>query len=303
MTKSMQVVLISALVGVLAAGFFFIEAYTPDVTEINTGGESLTIESGARFYVTTALKVKTLDGQSIKWKPKFTANAISVLLPPGSHTFTLDFETSEGDTKWSAKDLKIDADFMSGKYYRFNYSLDTETKNITYSIRESDPVVYKSGFDPHYGTLIIAVIAFCVTIVSFLWNKYRPKIKILQPFDGTSNKENAANLMIRACYQVKEYNGHKVKWSSTVARAASILLPPGKCFIVFDYSEEEGGTTHTAANHNANGSLEAGKTYLIKSDRYNSNGGTTMATHIVECNGEELKTYLSGSYSPVTKRR
>jgi hypothetical protein len=162
-----NVITISVLAGVLAVGYFFIDAFTPDVTEINAGGvKSLTIENGARFYVTNALKVKTLDGLSVKWRPNFTGNAISVLLPPGSHAFTLDFETSDGDTKWSAKDLKIDADFKSGEYYRFNYSLEKETKKISYSIKETEPVVYKSGkFDPKYGILIITAIAFVIAVI------------------------------------------------------------------------------------------------------------------------------------------
>jgi hypothetical protein len=160
-----NVINISVLLGVLAVGYFFIDAFTPDVTEITQGG-NLTVENSARFYVTNALKVKTLDSLSVKWSPNLTANAISVLLPPGSHTFILDFSTKDGDTTWSAKDLKIDADFKSGKYYRFNSSLDKETKNISYSIKETDPVVYNSGkFDPKSVWLIIAAIPFVVAAI------------------------------------------------------------------------------------------------------------------------------------------
>jgi hypothetical protein len=152
-------------VGILAVGYFFIDSFTPDVTEINTA-ESLAIENGARFYVTSSLKVKSMDEQSVKWKPKFTANAILVLFPPSTHTFTLDFKTSGGNTNWSAKDLKIGADFKSGKYYRFDYTLDKETKKISYSIKEADPVIYKSGdFDPRYGSLIIGAIAFVIAVI------------------------------------------------------------------------------------------------------------------------------------------
>jgi tetratricopeptide (TPR) repeat protein len=156
-----NVITISVLIGVAAVGLFFVDAFTPPVTEITTGGESLTRETGARFYVPDALKVKNLDGKSVKWSSKLTANAISVLLPPGFHTFALDFESSDGDTKWSAKDLQIGTDFEAGKYYRFNHTLDKETKKISYSIRESDPVVYKTGFDPEYGSLIASGNSVC----------------------------------------------------------------------------------------------------------------------------------------------
>jgi Tfp pilus assembly protein PilF len=150
---------------ILAVGYFFIDAFTPDVTEINTA-ESLAIENVARFYVSDSLKVRDMDGRSVEWKPKFTANAILVLLSPGTHTFTLDFETSDGDIKWSAKDLKIATDFQTGKYYRFNYSLDKETRKISYAIKETDPVVYKSGkFDPGYGSLAIGAIAFVILVI------------------------------------------------------------------------------------------------------------------------------------------
>jgi hypothetical protein len=153
-------------------------------------------------------------------------------------------------------------------------------------------------WDEWGGRILFLGGIFCVIIGLILWNKFRPKTKILQPFDGRSTKESAANLLIRACYKVKEYNGYKVNWSSTIASTASILLPPGKCSIVFDYSEKEGDTTHTATNHNANGNLEVGKTYLIKSIRYKHNG-STMVTRIVECKTEDMKSYLSGIYSPV----
>jgi tetratricopeptide (TPR) repeat protein len=159
-----NVIFISTLVGVLLVGYFFIDAFTPDITVINSLG-SVTIENGASLYVPKEFKVKTMDEYPVKWKHKFTADAISVLLSPGPHTFTLDFSSSDGDTDISAKDLKIGVDFNSGKYYRLNYSLDKKTNMISYSIGETNPVVYKSGFDPRYWSLIVAAIAFVVAII------------------------------------------------------------------------------------------------------------------------------------------
>jgi tetratricopeptide (TPR) repeat protein len=161
-----NIIFLAAAVSVLAVAYFFIDAFTPNITEIDTVG-SLGIENSARFYVTGSLKVKSMDGLSVEWKPKFTADAILVLLPPGAHAFTLDFEASDGDTKWSAKDLKTEREFNSGKYYRFNYTLDKETNRISYSINETDPVVYKSeGFDPtRYGSLIAAAIAVAIAVI------------------------------------------------------------------------------------------------------------------------------------------
>jgi hypothetical protein len=157
-----KVFLIAVVVGICSLGDFFIDAFTPDITEINTGGESLTVENGAGFYVPKALKIKTMDGQTVKWKPKLTADGVSVLLVPGDHAFTLDFKMSDGEYKWSAKDLKISDEFEPGKYYRFDHTLDKETKMISYSIKESEPEVYESGFDPVYSKLIIALIGLGV---------------------------------------------------------------------------------------------------------------------------------------------
>jgi hypothetical protein len=176
---------------------------------------------------------------------------------------------------------------------------------VGFGVRKLSGFRFWEGY-PYMSGLVVLILFFTVpafvgVLCFFLWDKFRPKIKILPVFDGRYNKDNAATLMIRACYQVKQYNGYNVKWSSTIARTASILLPPGKCSIVFDYREKEVDTTHTANNHSANGNLEAGKTYLIKSVRYNHNG-STMVTRITDCNGEELKSYLSGFYSPVTTK-
>jgi hypothetical protein len=159
---------ICVLLFLLLAGWFFIDAFIPDITEINEGGASLTKEDSARFYVSGGpLQVKSLDGQSVKWKRKFATKLIAVLLPPGGHTFTMDFRESKGGFDYSAKDLKISADFAPGKYYQFDYSLDEKTSNISYSIKEAEPVAFKTGFNPDRGFLVIVVIAFAGLILFY----------------------------------------------------------------------------------------------------------------------------------------
>lgn len=151
----------------ISIGWFFIDAFTPDVTEINGGRAALTQEEGAQFYVPRSLKVKSMDGHSVRWRPRLAAKAITVLLPAVPHTFTLDFYESSGNTNYSAKDLKISADFASGKYYRFNYSMDTKTSKISYSIKEAEPVVFKTDFDPPLLFLVLAIIALVVAVIVY----------------------------------------------------------------------------------------------------------------------------------------
>jgi hypothetical protein len=147
-------------------GWGFIDAFTPNVTEINGGQTSLTKEDGAEFYVPKSLTVKSMDGNSVKWKRKLTANAFAVLLPPGGHTFILDFKESKGDYNYSAKDLKISADFAPGKYYRFDFSLDEKTSKISYSIKEAEPVAFKTGFQPNFFFYLFVIAGIVLVIIS-----------------------------------------------------------------------------------------------------------------------------------------
>jgi hypothetical protein len=133
------------------------------------GGASLTKEDGAQFYVLGSLiTVKSLDGNSVKWKRKLTANAFAVLLPPGGHTFILDFKQSKGDYNYSAKDLKISADFAPGKYYRFDYSLDEKTSMISYSIKEAEPVAFKTGFEPNFLFYLFVIVVIVLGVAGLI---------------------------------------------------------------------------------------------------------------------------------------
>jgi hypothetical protein len=134
-------------------------------------------------------------------------------------------------------------------------------------------------------------------LICFIWIKFRPKTKILPPLYASSNKNNSANLIFRQHYKIKTVNGLNVNWSSFVALSASVLLPPGKCSIIFDYKEEksEGEGTHswTGNNLSADGIIEAGKTYLLKSKIVKENNANIIYTNIEECKGAELKEYLN----------
>jgi hypothetical protein len=159
--------LVCVVLVLFAGGWFFIDAFIPNVTEINGGETSLTKEDSAQFYVPSSLTVKSMDGRSVTWTRRLTAKAIAVLLPAGAHTFTLDYKESTGTINYSAKDLKISADFAPGKYYRFNHTLDMATSKISYSIQEGEPVMFKTGFDPPLLPLPVMVIAFVIAVIIY----------------------------------------------------------------------------------------------------------------------------------------
>jgi len=158
-----NIIFLSLLAVILAIGYFFIDSFTPSVTEIKDT-ESLTIQNSARLYVPKEFTVKTLNGQDKKWKPKFTANSILVLLSPNTYTLTMDFKTKKGENTLTAKGLSISANLSSGRFYRLNYTLDKDNR-ISYSIIETEPLTYKTGFDPSYGSLIVAAIALLIAII------------------------------------------------------------------------------------------------------------------------------------------
>lgn len=137
------------------------------------------------------------------------------------------------------------------------------------------------------GRLTLLGIIIGVILIALIWNKIRPKVKILKPLNDSLNKNNAANMIFRGYYKIKKINNAEVKWSAAIAKAASVLLPPGYCSVIFDYYEENvaKGKGFTAA-----GNLEAGKTYLLKSVLKKDN---TLTTNITECRGDDLKKYLA----------
>jgi len=124
-----------------------------------------------------------------------------------------------------------------------------------------------------------------------IWLKIQPKLKVLKPFNAGLNKNNSANLIFDRHYKIKNYNGTKVRWFTIFAKAVSILLPQGECYLTFDFAENDGQTKHTAHNHDTKNNIEAGKTYFLKSYRNNLSGNPILATYIVEGEDNDKKDY------------
>ncbi|GMO28770.1 MAG: hypothetical protein Ta2B_09700 [Termitinemataceae bacterium] len=138
------------------------------------------------------------------------------------------------------------------------------------------------------GRLTLLGIFGGVVIIILIWDKARPKVKILKPLDGSLNNQDAANVIFRGYYKIKKINNTEVKWSAVLAKAASILLTPGNYIFVFDYAEEK---VAKGKGFTAQGNLEAGKTYLLKSILNKTDN--TMSTDFIQCQGDDLKKYLA----------
>jgi len=134
-----------------------------------------------------------------------------------------------------------------------------------------------------WGVRINGIIFILVMIILFVLWLYRPKTKIIKPLNKSLNKANAAKLIFSQHYKIKKFNGIDVNWAVNIALSASILLPPGNCSLFFNYKEKKNKREGTA-----NGIIEAGKTYLLKSTVL----PISIVTNIVESNEDELKKYL-----------
>jgi len=146
--------------------------------------------------------------------------------------------------------------------------------------------------------VIILLIAFIIVgaiILVLFWlapELLRPKFRVLKPFYDNLDNKTAAYFTFRRSYHIVSYNGQRVKWSPFLAKATSILLPPGKCHLVFNlYDKQLGDSTITASGHQVMATIEAGKTYFMWSDY--SKVTNTLATYIKEGTDEDLKDYVS----------
>jgi len=150
-------------------------------------------------------------------------------------------------------------------------------------------------WDEWGGRIILAGILIVVILGFIIWSKIQPKLKTLKPFRPNLNNHNAANLIFDGHYKIKKFNGSDVNWSTTFAKAFSILLPPGECSLIFDFEESEGETKNTARNHEAKNSIEAGKTYFLKSFLNDLGGEKILTTYIVEGKENDKKEYSAST--------
>jgi heme/copper-type cytochrome/quinol oxidase subunit 2 len=127
-------------------------------------------------------------------------------------------------------------------------------------------------------------------LVKFIWNKTRPQVKELTPLDDTLTRENAATIVFRNFYKIKKIDAIEKRWSVKMAKAASVLIPPGTHTLTFDYDEEN---VASGSGLTAHGVVEAGKMYLLRSKITKSEFmRKEMMSLLVECKGDDLKNYL-----------
>jgi hypothetical protein len=141
--------------------------------------------------------------------------------------------------------------------------------------------------------IFFVVICVIVFLARFIWNKSRPQVKVLSPFADSLTTENAANIVFRNFYKIRKFDTKDVVWTAMIAKAASILVPPGIHTLTFDYSEEGVGTGNGLT---VQANTEAGKTYLLKSKITKSEFlRKELASFLLESKGNDLLEYLKSS--------
>jgi len=158
-----------AAMGVICLVLFFVDAFTPDITEIKPD-TNVNIASSARLMVPTGFTIRSIDQQKVKWKVKWTATAFIVLLSPGSHTFSMDFSLSDGNYKWTSKGIEVETALQAGKFYQLKYYQDKAAKTISTSIEETEPIFYEpKTFEPRYMWLIAAAVCSVLGTIFYFW--------------------------------------------------------------------------------------------------------------------------------------
>jgi hypothetical protein len=157
--------------------------------------------------------------------------------------------------------------------------------------------------DSNWGGVIVIALILIIVGVVFLWDAIRPKEKQLSPFGDSATVENAATLIYRNYYKIKEIDGARARgFSSGMAKSASVLIPAGEHIIIFDYNDTKGVPFIFRWGGKAEDckvicNLEPGKTYVLKSVQYGTFleplfTATSMTTNIEELPEDGLKAYL-----------
>jgi len=272
--------------------------------------ENVPTEECAVFVIPADATVTRIDGIQGKWTPG-SAIAATLLVPEGEHAITWDYSKDDGNSTTTAKDLKTSAVMDAGKMYMLFFSLDKQEKTISYHVGEMDRTAYnqyvlheseKREAGKMLGLAAVVLGALYLLLRYVVWDKARPQVKALPPLQAGLTTANAATLVFRGFYKVKSLDGFNVLWKTgLLAKAASVLVPPGQHKIVFSYSEDRGGTTHTGIDLSAAGCMAAGKTYLLKSTRKQTGEHESeMTSMFVDAGQNGLKDYLKGGSSPVT---
>ena len=159
--------------------------------------------------------------------------------------------------------------------------------------------------------LPITLLVLGIGIAVWLFvKKHKPKIKVLNPLEGSLTAENAAAIIFKAKYTMTSINGIDKIQGVTAAKAASILVPAGKCHLMFNYDDRDAaqmafgsslGTTGSCLT--ATGAVMAGKTYYLENMTLSyEKDKKVMAFALIESGGHDLDEYLNTSRPNYAKR-
>jgi len=106
-------------------------------------------------------------------------------------------------------------------------------------------------------------------VIATLWFILRPKMRTLKPYTTQLTFKNSSRLIFNEDYKIKCFNSDKVRWSSGIACAGSILVPSGSISIIFNatFTKYDNNKTQKlkCSEHKVDCIVEAGKTYYLRS--------------------------------------
>lgn len=109
-------VLFSAII-VLSGCQTFASITKPKVTH----DETIPVEQQAYLYIDSNMKVKTFDGEKVKWY-----NNSTIAIPPGNHVLVCDFNLNTGTARYWKYDITLTFEAKTGWTYR----LDADTNQF-----------------------------------------------------------------------------------------------------------------------------------------------------------------------------
>ena len=161
-----------------------------------------------------------------------------------------------------------------------------------------------------FGLPITLLVLGIGIAVWFFVKKTAPKLKVLNPLDKSLTAENAATIIFKAKYTMTGINDVNKILGANRSKAASILVPAGRCNLTFNYDDRDlaqvafGSSIGETGNClTATGAVMAGKTYYLEGMTlsYEKNK-KIMAFALLESGGHDLDEYLNASRPNYAKR-
>jgi tetratricopeptide (TPR) repeat protein len=120
--------------GAAIIGYLIFIFTGPDVKQLKPLEPSLTTETGAAFLYRSVYKITEIDGSKVTGFSTGRAKSASVLMPPGEHTISFDY--NDGDLK--ADGFRLNCNMKTGITYVIKSIIRTESgkKRITVRIEE-----------------------------------------------------------------------------------------------------------------------------------------------------------------------